>query len=299
MFAFTVAFSAILLFSSGHAGPAHASDASVETAYRSSYSVSAADITRPLTVNAESHLYYPGDRVSVEGNVWSEVISGVEALNLIKVEIKDGRGNVAAMSDAELNRQTGQYATSLKLPDKASAGTYTVESRIELQADALGIVEAITSATLQSSVRIAIAEPNGYDVRIDNQTFSVEIASNSALNGFEFKQEEKAVSVFAEGSSGTTGVMEISIPKNLLSGEMAVFIDGSLVSNDQVLLKSDTETHTTFEINYSHSIHQIEVTGTNVVPEFPGVITMALVAAIGVSAIATRRLMGCHSAPIK
>jgi hypothetical protein len=80
---------------------------------------------------------------------------------------------------------------------------------------------------------------------------------------------------------------------------MAVFIDGSLVSNDQVLLKSDTETHTTFEINYSHSIHQIEVTGTNVVPEFPGVITMALVAAIGVSAIATRRLMGCHSAPIK
>ena len=291
MFAFTVAFSAILLFS-GHPGPAHASDASIETAYRSSYSVSAADITRPLTVNAESHLYYPGDRVSVEGNVWSEVISGVEALNLIKVEIKDGRDNVVAMSDAELNRQSGQYATSLKLPDNASAGTYTVESRIELQADALGIVEAITSATLQSSVRIAVAEPNGYDIRIDNQTYSVEIASNSALNGFEFKQEEKAVSVFAEGSSGTTGVMEISIPKNLLSGEMAVFIDGSLVSNDQVLLKSDTETDTTFEINYSHSIHQIEVTGTNVVPEFPVVITMALVAAIGVIAIATRRIIG-------
>ena len=291
MFAFTVAFSAILLFS-GQSGPAHASDASIETAYRSSYSVSAADITRPLTVNAESHLYYPGDRVSVEGNVWSEVISGVEALNLIKVEIKDGRDNVVAMSDAELNRQSGQYATSLKLPDNASAGTYTVESRIELQADALGIVEAITSATLQSSVRIAVAEPNGYDIRIDNQTYSVEIASNSALNGFEFKQEEKAVSVFAEGSSGTTGVMEISIPKNLLSGEMAVFIDGSLVSNDQVLLKSDTETDTTFEINYSHSIHQIEVTGTNVVPEFPVVITMALVAAIGVIAIATRRIIG-------
>lgn len=287
MFAYTIAFSAILLFS-GHPEPARASDASVETAYRSSYSVSAADITRPLTVNAESHLYYPGDRVSVEGNVWSEVISGVEALNLIKVEIKDGRDNVVAMSDAELNRQSGQYTTSLKLPDNASAGTYTLESRIELQADALGIVEAITSATLQSSVRIAVAEPNGYDVRIDNQTYSVEIASNSALNGFEFKQEEKAVSVFAEGSSGTTGVMEISIPKNLLSGEMAVFIDGSLVSNDQVLLKSDTETDTTFEINYSHSIHQIEVTGTNVVPEFPVVITMALVAAIGVIAIATR-----------
>ncbi|MGI0036894.1 MAG: hypothetical protein ACRD99_00885, partial [Nitrososphaera sp.] len=217
------------------------SDLSVETAYSSSYEISTADVTRPITINAENHLYYPGGRVSVEGSVWSEVVEAVEALNMIKVEIKDWSGDVAAMSDAELNKQTGRYETSLKLPDNASTGTYTVESRIELEADALGIVEAITSATLQSSVRIAVAEPNEYEVRIENQTYSVQVASNSALNGFEFKQQDKAISIFAEGNSGTTGVMEISVPKNLMSGEMAVFIDGSLMSEEQVILKSDSE----------------------------------------------------------
>ena len=48
-----------------------------------------------------------------------------------------------------------------------------------------------------------------------------------------------------------------------------------LASEGQVLLKSDTENQTTFEVNYSHSIHQIEVTGTTVAPEFPFVALIA------------------------
>ena len=73
-----------------------------------------------------------------------------------------------------------------------------------------------------------MAEPRSHLVIIDNQTFAVTFASNSALDGFEFKEQEKARSIFAEGSTGTAGVLEISIPKALLSGEMAVFIDDRL-----------------------------------------------------------------------
>jgi hypothetical protein len=71
---------------------------------------------------------------------------------------------------------------------------------------------------------------------------------------------------------------------------MAVFIDDNLASEEQVLLKSDTENETTFEINYSHSIHQIEITGTSVTPEFPAIFMLAILAAsIGIIATATRK----------
>jgi hypothetical protein len=274
-------FVAILL-SFVHSAPVFAqsegSSNDVVTAYSTSYAELSADITRPITVATENRLYYPGESVNVRGAVWSEVIEPVEALNVIKTEIKDGRGKVVAMSEAELDRENGDYSTSMRIPDQAGSGTYTVESSIELEADALGIVEAITSATLQSSLKIAVAEPRSHLVNINNQTFAVTYASNSALDGFEFKEQEKTVSIFAEGSTGTTGVLEISIPKALLSGEMAVFIDDNLASEEQVLLKTDTENLTIFEISYSHSIHQIEVTGTSVTPEFPFAALAAAVA---------------------
>jgi hypothetical protein len=290
-----IAIAAGFLLPGGILGVASAqsNEAMVETTYNSTYSLDAADVTRPVAVDSENHLYHPGETVKVRGSVWGEVIDRVQSLNLIKVEIKDGGGDVVAMSDADLNRETGTFATSLKLPENAPGGTYTVESRIELEADALGIVEAVTSATLQSSTRIAVAEPQTHDVTLDNQTYTVKVASNSDLDGFEFKQKDKAVSIFAEGDTGTTGVMEISVPKAMLSGEMAVFIDGSLAPEEQVILKSDTETETTFEINYSHSIHQIEVTGTTVVPEFSSILAMAAVAgSVGAVATLSRNLFG-------
>jgi hypothetical protein len=294
-FASFFGFSVFFILFIGHlATPVAAQDGNASisgvSAYSKSYAETEADIIRPVTINAENHLYYPGEQVVVSGSVWMEIIESAQTLNVIKTEIKDGRGNVVAMSDAELDRENGKYATTLKIPNNGGSGTYAIESRIELEADALGIVEAVTSATLQSSMRVAVAKPQSHLVIIDNQTFAVTFASNSVLDGFEFKAQDRAVSIFAEGSTGTTGVLEISIPKALLSGEMAVFIDDNLASEEQVLLKSDTENETTFEINYSHSIHQIEITGTSVTPEFPAIFMLAILAAsIGIIATATRK----------
>lgn len=295
-FASLVGFIVVIILSSAHlAVPVAAQDdasKSVVTVYGKSYTETNADITRPVTIDAENHLYYPGEQVVISGSVWDEIIESVQALNVIKTEIKDGRGNVVAMSDADLDRENGRYTTMLKIPNNTGSGTYTIESRAELEADALGIVEAVTSAALQSSMRIAVAKPQSHLVIVDNQTFAVTFASNSALDGFEFKEQEKAVSIFAEGSTGTTGVLEISIPKALLSGEMAVFIDDNLASEEQVVIKSDSENETTFEVNYSHSIHQIEVTGTSVTPEFPFAVLAAASAVISALLLVSRTRLG-------
>ena len=258
------------------------SNANVTVAYNTVYEIDSADVAKPVTQDLESHLYYPGDTVEFRGYVWTDIINQVEALSLVKVEIKDNVGNIIAREDAAIDKNDGSYSGSLRLLDNAPSGIYTAEARVELEADALGIVQAITSATLQSSIQFAVAAPVEYPVHTGTQNFTVSIASNSGINDFQFKQTEKRVSFLVEGDAGSKGVTEITIPKALLSGEMSVFLDQNLVAEEDVIVKSETDVTTTFEINYSHSIHRMEVTGTNVVPEFPLSSLAAITGVVGI-----------------
>ncbi len=261
------------------------------TRYSTSYEVIAADVTSPVTIEAENHVYYPGDDVTVTGFVWIELVNRIDALDVLTLEAKDGQGNVIARENATIGSD-GKYTTSFALLDSATSGTYSVQSRIELEADALGLVQAITSAALQSSAEIVVAVPTEHKIMAENQEFDVMIASNSGINEVNLNKEDKKLSFLVEGSDGTTGVTEIRIPKAMLSGDMTVLIDQNIAIEDDVLLKSDTATETVFEINYKHSIHRVEIAGTNVVPEFPVAIVIAAVtigAMIGVSTLAKRR----------
>jgi hypothetical protein len=79
---------------------------------------------------------------------------------------------------------------------------------------------------------------------------------------------------------------------------MVVSIDGRAVAEDSsdVIVTSDTTTEMTLEINYPHSEHTIEITGTNVIPEFP--VSMVVMAAalasiiVAVTAAGKRALIG-------
>ncbi len=258
---------------------AAAQSESTQTAYSSTYPEVTADATKPVIVSVEHHLYNPGDGVMVKGSVWTEIVKRVDALDVVKIEVKDVNGNVVAREDANVDSD-GSYSKTLSLLDSAGSGIYTIESRVELDADALGIVKTITSVALQSSVQFVVAEPEEHTVNAENHDFAVQLASNSGISNFEFNQQDKKISFLAEGNGGTIGVSEITIPKNLLSGEMTVLIDQNVAREEDVIVKSSTDDAATFEINYTHSIHRIEVAGTQVVPEFP-VAWLAMSAAIG------------------
>jgi hypothetical protein len=247
--------------------------------YSSSYEEEIADVTKPVTVSLENHLYNRGDEIRVKGSVWTDLVRQVDAIDVVVIEVKDSNGNVVARQDATVDSE-GRYSKTLSLLESAGSGIYTLESRVELDADALGIVRTITSVALQSSIQFVVAEPAQYEVNVENQDFTTQIASNSGISNFEFKQHEKKISFLAEGNGGTVGVTEVTIPKALLSGEMTVLIDQNIARQEDVIVKSNTQDETTFEINYTHSIHRIEVVGTNAVPEFP-VAWLAMSAAIG------------------
>ncbi|MGI0016683.1 MAG: hypothetical protein ACREBU_24935, partial [Nitrososphaera sp.] len=92
--------------------------------YESTYPAQTADVTKPLTIELEQHLYHPGDIVEVRGSVWTEMLKQVEALNVVKIEIKDSAGNVVAREEATIVESDGSYSASTRILESAVKGTY-------------------------------------------------------------------------------------------------------------------------------------------------------------------------------
>lgn len=266
----------------------------VTTSYRSSYPKASVDSESSFAVQSQYHIYKPGDSIRVEGSMSSEMKEETQA-DSVMVNITDAQGQVVANEQASVN-SNGEFSTAMFLPGSAEDGEYSVDSKIEVQASILGILDAQILANLESSSQFVIGSHDSYDVTAEGgEEFQVEVTSNSDVSAVELSQSEKKVSFTVEGATGTEGVTEVTIPKAMLSGEMMVFIDGQAMtdSSNDVIVKSNTNTEVTFEINYDHSEHDVEVQGTNVVPEFPVsilVMTAAFASIIAGVAVARRQL---------
>jgi PDZ domain-containing secreted protein len=163
-----------------------------------------------------------------------------------------------------------------------------MNATLEVEADLLGTLDASVAAKLNSTAKFEVVSPMAFAVNAEGKNFDVTIASNSSsVTAFAFEQAEKKVSFKVEGETGTKGVAQVTLPKELLAGQLMVSIDGRAVAEDSndVVVTSDTATEMTLEINYPHSEHTIEISGTSVVPEFP-ISMIVMTAAIG-SVVAT------------
>lgn len=255
---------------------------SMSSSYKPAYPGERADERRPFTVHSENHLYKPGDDVTVEGSIWTSLIDQIGGdVSTVTLNVTDNKGNVTAEEDAELD-DNGEFSATFSLPDDAQLGSYSIDAMIEVEASILDTLDASIKSKLDTSARFEVVSSNAFAVNAEGKSFDVEIASNSTVSAFEFKQQEKKVAFHVEGQTGTRGVTQITIPKALLSGEMMVSIDGNVIppESSDVVAIVDTEEGITLEINYHHSEHAVEVSGTNVVPEFP-VSMIIMAAAIG------------------
>ncbi len=247
--------------------------------YKSSYTIMSADSENSFTVETDKHLYKPGGDVKIEGTIWSGLITELGGANLVTVQVLNNKGNVVNDGKAQINGD-GQYSTEFTLPDNAENGAYTINAKIDVNADLLGSLTLKTQANLQSSVKFVVVSPNAFAVKAEGQDFDVKIASNSDVSNLQFDEQAKKISFTVSGETGTNGVTDITIPKSLLNGNMNVMIDGQVISQSDVIETTNTQNETTLEINYHHSTHTIEIVGTNVVPEFGPSSSIILVVAI-------------------
>lgn len=147
------------------------------------------------------------------------------------------------------------------------------------------LVNTKSSASLKYSTKIVVVPPAVFKIDVEEHgQYDVEVATNSTIRDVKFSGHDKKVSVTVEGKTGTKGVTQIHVPKSLVSGNMMIMIDGKVVADEQAIVTSETDTHTSFEVNYHHSVHTIDVVGTNAVPEF-GSLTMLVLGATIISAL--------------
>jgi parallel beta-helix repeat protein len=121
----------------------------------------------------------------------------------------------------------------------------------------------------------------------DNMNFPISFVSNSTISAFNFDQANKEIAFNIIGPANTTGYFNISIPLSLLSGSWTTRLDGTY--GTQEVTMTQNQTFTTFFLSYDHNSHNIQIIGTNVIPEYPTTLMVLPMLLVILSAIAIKR----------
>ena len=126
---------------------------------------------------------------------------------------------------------------------------------------------------------------------IDNSNYPVTVDSNSAILGFSFNQSESKISISVSGPATTSSFCDFAVPTGLLSGNLSLVLDGSLLMEGSDYTRTSNSTHNSFNVTYSSDgVHTIELVNSDVIPEFPNVILLStLIVATMAAAILYRK----------
>ncbi|UCB61241.1 MAG: right-handed parallel beta-helix repeat-containing protein [Candidatus Bathyarchaeota archaeon] len=116
--------------------------------------------------------------------------------------------------------------------------------------------------------------------------YAVFFVSNSTISNLNFSLSsalqplEATLKFNVAGAMGTQGYVRVSIPKDLINGSYLVRFNGVIITDvtfprvRELVCQSDIYTY--FYIEYAHSDHVIEISGTTVIPEFPSHVILPL-----------------------
>lgn len=211
--------------------------------YGSSYNIEGLSTDRPT--------YHRGDLVTITGTLKEDGEPKADVYVSIEVYGPDG----TVWVDAQKTDEQGKFTSSFRLASDAKLGNYTV------YATYLGVVKSVSFFVEAKTIPLTTYT---FELIWEDRSFLVEILSNSTISSFEFSQPNKQVSFNVSGEDGTRGLAKVTLPKELLSGQLTVFFDDEPIE----FQLQENSTHSFITISYTHGVHQVKVQGTVVIPEF-------------------------------
>ena len=113
-----------------------------------------------------------------------------------------------------------------------------------------------------------------YIVNAGGQSFDVALETNSTIKNFNTTALETQGEIGLNVQSiGTTGMCNITIPNDMLSGLLEVTVDGE---PPDYLATQTNSTHASLYFTYNSTSHAVKITGTNFIPEFPTIATLPM-----------------------
>lgn len=107
---------------------------------------------------------------------------------------------------------------------------------------------------------------NSFSIFWENEAFPASLVSNTTVSAFTFDQTGKKITFNVIGPANTTGYFNLSIPTRLLSDPWKILLDGADATSRAVIVEN--QTHITIYLSYNHSSHNVQIIGTNVIPEY-------------------------------
>ncbi|OLD41488.1 MAG: hypothetical protein AUI60_01370 [Thaumarchaeota archaeon 13_1_40CM_2_39_4] len=243
----------------------------------------------PITVSTDKLSYLLGDTIVISGSVKSPVKN-----TQLSIQIFDPNNNLVHVDQIDVS-EDGKYTDTIKAIGVywRASGTYTVKVQYALPG-----VTAQTTFIFQSSIP---SVSNVFEVKdpTSQQTFGV----NYTITGGTVKDisiDTQSISLIISINSTTDGTITIQIPRALVdaktnSGQddaFIILIDGAEVKSQS---ESSNSNYRNLTIQFYQGDQDIEIIGTQVVPEFGPiaalVLSIAIISIIAVSAKTGLRFM--------
>ncbi len=247
--------------------------------------------TAPLiTVSIDKTSYTLGDTIVISGQVQSIVVG-----TPLTIQILDSNNNLVQVAQIDVS-QDGKYTDTIKAVGTLwkSNGTYTVKVQYGPPN-----VTAQASFTFQSSL---VPTSNVFQLKdpTSQQTFNV----NYTISGGNVKTmtiDAQSLSVIASINSTSDGTITLQLPRALIdaktnSGQddaFIILIDGAEVKPQS---ESSDNNFRNLTIQFLKGDQDIEIIGTQIVPEFGPIAALVLAIAI-ISIIAVSAKTGLRFMP--
>ena len=245
--------------------------------------------TGEVTVTTDKASYNDGDKVTISGST-QDYISGTP----ITVRIISPIGNLVKVDQVDLGSDR-TFSTSITATGVLwqEAGAYTVKVQF-----------GSAARTAQTTFQFAGSSNNGQGgntIKVDGTDLSVKYSiTNGKVLGIKADIQSKSLIVSIQTTGD--GVLTITLPRALINATLPstgqddkyyVLVDGQEADFQET---STTTTDRTLSIPFTDGTEEIEIIGTQIVPEFGPIAALVLAIAI-ISIIAVSAKTGLRFMP--
>jgi predicted secreted protein with PEFG-CTERM motif len=275
---------AILIIVTGSV-PVFASPAMNYTATNSTAGTTSS--TQQITVTTDKSSYNDGNTITISGTT-RDYIFGTP----VSVIIRNPIGNVVSINQVDLGTDK-TYSTTITAGGRLwqTAGIYTILVQF-------GSQDRTATTTFQFSGSKGPTQPQS-TIPVDGTNFSI---SYSITNGkvTDIKADIQSKSLIVSMQTTGNGVLTITLPRALIDAQVNGQDDQFFVLNDgqeaSFQEMNKTSKDRTLSIPFTDGTGQIEIIGTQIIPEFGPITALVLVIAI-VSIIAISAKTGLRFMP--
>jgi len=245
--------------------------------------------TGEITVTTDKASYNDGDKVTISGST-QDYISGTP----ITVRIISPIGNLVKVDQVDLGSDR-TFSTSITATGVLwqEAGAYTVKVQF-----------GSAARTAQTTFQFSGSSGNGQGgntIKVDGTDLSVKYSiTNGKVLGIKADIQSKSLIVSIQTTGD--GVLTITLPRALINATLPstgqddkyyVLVDGQEADFQET---STTTTDRTLSIPFTDGTEEIEIIGTQIVPEFGPIAALVLAIAI-ISIIAVSAKTGLRFMP--